>query len=439
MKFYYLKSKLVALLLFVASQQIMAQEASFSPYSRFGIGELRSNGSASQIFGANAGIGELNLLTPNLLNPASFSKLTRPVFDANFVYTNTQLKNNTSTQSINTGTLGSINLVFPFNNGFAAAFRLNPFSTVAYKSTNTITVDTVTASDIYSGSGGITKAQLDISYNFLHKQGDSTYLGIAVSPEYYFGNIIQDRQLELNTAYSQNSANTRKTGVSDLAFSYALIFGKYLNEKHHISVGATFAPSVKLSRTYTELTQNYVSGSFDNINLKDTIFYLENDEGVLALPNRYSLGVSYRYNEKITINLAYRAGEWSKLYQTVEGNEEYFGTSNLSSFSVGLGFAPNNRESFNESIFRQARYNLGYSQNKGYINVNNIDLIEHKLSAGISLPLRKSNSGSFLHLGTVFGTRGDVTLLEENYIKVYFGISIRPKYIDKWFQKRKYN
>ncbi len=143
-----------------------AQTNTFSPYSRYGLGEL-----SQSTFAHNAGMGGASIaLRPdstmpifiNAGNPASYPliRLTTLEVGGTYVYSQFKGANNSSLKKWSAnfayGTLG-----FPIRNNGGACFGLMPYSSVGYETQsvqNEANIGNVTYK--YNGEGGLTKAFL---------------------------------------------------------------------------------------------------------------------------------------------------------------------------------------------------------------------------------------------------------------------------------------
>lgn len=439
MRFYSTIFKIAAaLLLLVGVHSVKAQNQTFSPYSRFGIGELNNSASVFQRLSLNSDISFISKQFANLSNKASISALSAPVFDVSFNYNRTFLENAQGKQTLSSGALGGFVIALPLKNGFGLSLSLAPVSSVGYRSTSLLSQDSITANVINEGSGGINSAQANGSYNFLNKK-DSVFLGVTLGIAYTFGNINSSRSIEFSDQFFKNTRNTQVLSVSDLRYEIGLLYNKYINTNSNIGIGFVYTPSVKLNRSFSELSRNYTVNSLGNESFKDTVFFIEEKTGQITFPASINIGANYAYKEKLNFSVAVLNQTWSDFSQTVQGIESSFGNSNLTRVAFGVRYLPSTQFTFNQSVFQQTTYSLGFATSKGYVNVSDKDINTNALSLGLSMPVRRSNSSTYFHFGTEIGTRGDKDLILEKYVKVFFGLSISPKVIDRWFYKRKYN
>ena len=141
-----------------------AQNNTFSPYSRYGIGEM-----AQPTFAHNTGMGGANIaLKPdssmpiflNVGNPASYAliRLTTLEVGGSFIYSQFKGNNNSGLRKWGTnfayGALG-----FPIRSNGGACFGVLPYSHVGYETKNTVAEANVGNVDYkFYGDGGLSKA-----------------------------------------------------------------------------------------------------------------------------------------------------------------------------------------------------------------------------------------------------------------------------------------
>ncbi len=85
------------------------------------------------------------------------------------------------------------------------------------------------------------------------------------------------------------------------------------------------------------------------------------------------------------------------------------------------------------------KYRMGFRYLDSYLQLNDEQLSQYGISFGIGIPLLKAMSNSWLNIGGEIGERGTLKndLLKEQYVNLYFGLTIAPLKRDKWFRKNK--
>jgi hypothetical protein len=431
------KTLLCSLALLVGSS-MLAQNQTYSPFSRFGIGEINGATSGFQKLSLGSDLAFTSKQLLNFTNKASLPSLQSPVFDVSFAYNSTQLKNSEGTQGLTSGAIGGLILALPLNKGFAASLAITPVSSVGYKSTSTLTQDSIQGQVINEGSGGINDAQATVAYNFFEGQ-DSSYFGLSVTAAYTFGSINRDRSIEFTDSYFKNTRNSTVLSVSDVRFEFGMLYSRYLSAKSKLGLGIVYTPAAKMNRSYNDLMQHYTTNGVGTESFKDTVRYINESTGEVTLPSVFNIGLSYELDKKLILSASLKTSKWSDFSQTINGVETNLGNTDLSEIAFGVRYKPSAKNTLNESVLKQSTLSVGARLSNGYVSIEGEDVAAKAVSLGLSIPLRRSSSNSFFHLGTEFGSRGETDLIQENYVKVFFGLSISPKSVDKWFYKRKYN
>ena len=150
------------LTLFHLPSSIFPQGATTSPYSRYGIGELKENGFAQNFSMAGLGTAlQTDTVAPyniNTNNPASFPYLRITAFETGLTSNTSQLQTGGQTQLTNASSFGYIGFAFPIKKWWGTSVGIVPFSSIGYNikdSKDTTGIDY--ADYYYDGGGGINR------------------------------------------------------------------------------------------------------------------------------------------------------------------------------------------------------------------------------------------------------------------------------------------
>ena len=129
------------------------------------------------------------------------------------------------------------------------------------------------------------------------------------------------------------------------------------------------------------------------------------------------------------VGVDYSGGQWSDFRSY--GIADSLGNS--SRIAVGSEFTPNAASLYN--YLQRITYRLGFYYGTDYVKLRGTDLNYYAVTAGASLPFKRSPDR--LHLGVELGKRGTEVngLIRENFFRFSLGISLN----DRWFVKRKYD
>ena len=164
---------IAAILVLLTSLSVDAQVTTQSPYSRYGLGNVR--GSLLPQFRAMGGISTA-IYKPgpysniNVQNPASYSGITLTTLDMGMSGTFTQLKKDGGDETSFNSTLNHVALAFPLKEGKSAfSVGILPYTELGYEFSSTgryNTVDTNSYNALYTGEGGLTKAYIGFGQQF---------------------------------------------------------------------------------------------------------------------------------------------------------------------------------------------------------------------------------------------------------------------------------
>lgn len=419
---------IAAVLVLITGMTAQAQIITQSPYSSFGLGNVK--GLLLPQLRAMGGIstGVYDYSNINMQNPASYTGIIRTTADIGLTGGFTQLQKGGLKENDFNSSLSHIALAFPIKSGKSGiSFGLMPYTQLGYSYTKTLRVDTTNVNNLYSGEGGLTKAYIGFGQQF----GDHFRVGGNV--EYVFGNLMQNRSSEFNQVPTVNLRQQDKTSVGGVSFSYGAQYDIPVGNKTTITLGysGSSASSVNAKRTF--IARQYTRNAAGEENAaSDTIQLIQNKDTHLKLPLVHNFGFSIRKNNKWMIGADYRTGNWSKLsIDNENGNlEDSWG------FSAGAQYTPDVNSI--GSYFKHVDYRIGFQYDKTFIKMNDQDINQKAITFGFGLPLAPSRYSFYkLNFTTELGQRGTLLngLVKENYINFHLGFTLN----DTWFQKFKLN
>jgi hypothetical protein len=435
---------ITAVLVLLASISVNAQVTTQSPYSRFGVGNIK--GSLLPQFRAMGGVSTaVNKATGynyiNMQNPASYASINLTTIDVGMSASFVNLtKGGANDKSFN-GTLSHVALAFPVTTHSALSFGILPFSELGYNfaEKSTITSGSGTGnpasqsvSNVYSGEGGLTKSYIGYGYQI----GD--HLRIGANVEYIFGNMIENKAVQFDedaAAYATRIQN--KNSVGGINFSYGAQYDVRVGPKMSLNFGYSGTSANDLNSTRTFLATKYLyDGTTGEANVTvETIDSVSTGKSKLRMPLTHNFGIALQKDNKWLIGADFRMGDWSKF--VINGANQ--GLQNSYGASLGGQLTPD-ITSVN-SYFKRVDYRFGLSYDKTYIRMNQNDVKQMAVSFGLGLPLANSvtNRGAFYKVNFTgeYGRRGTMVSgdLRENYINFHLGFTIN----DKWFTRYKIN
>lgn len=420
-----LNNGLLALLFLCISivyhSQVSAQTGSVSPYSRFGIGDILSEGFTHQtgMGGIGAAIAEPGLI--NFINPASYVADSAVVFEFGARGEINQLEANNQTSTRNSASFSYFSLAFPLMKKKAGlAFGLLPFSTVGYD----IVVESEDIPNVgvaryeFEGEGGLNK--------FFVGAGFKIYKGLSagLNVSYLFGTIQNINSLEF--PYSTNYYNSKYINsrtASGVNFNMGLLYEKYFGEERKMTAGFTFSPNTPVNALKNQSYYNYTLSVYGNEIQKDSVYSEKEQDGTIRMPSYWRTGITYGIKDKWMAGVDFNYHHWE--------NYESFGVKDSlkNSYSIQAG----GLKSTSKFVYR-----LGARYSKTYLELRNTRLEDYGITFGWSIRrFAPKKPASMIHLAVEVGKRGTLhdELLLEKYIRLHIGFSLA----DVWFIKPKYD
>ncbi len=424
--------------LLMASFGAYAQTTVQSPYSKFGLGNLKGSILPNQraMGGISAGVFRSSYINNiNMQNPASYAGINLTTLDIGMSGSFANLKTNTLSENSFNSSLSHLAMAFPVTMKSALSVGILPYSELGYNFSNRMTVGTTTDNTktvdyLYSGEGGLSKAYIGYGIQF----GD--HFRVGANAEYLFGNLIQNRSTEyVNEPGAINSRDQLKNSIGGFNFSYGAQYDFRLGNKTSLVLGYSGSSASKLNSEKSQYITIYNKDSQGNeLSALDTLSAVENGKTNLKLPLVHNFGFTLVKENKWLIGADYRTGKWSEMsIDNVNSNlKDTYG------FSVGGQFTPD--VTAINGYFKRVDYRLGFTYDKTYIQMNNQDVKQMALTVGLGLPLQPAYARSSfykMNVSAEIGRRGKVSngLIQERYVNLHLGFMLN----DKWFQRFRFD
>ncbi len=421
----------------VATFSAQAQVTVQSPYSKFGVGNLKTPllPQLRGMGGISTGVFRSSYIDNiNMQNPASYAGIALTTLDIGMGGSYTTIKTSNLSESDFNSSLSHVAMAFPVTKKSALSIGLLPYSELGYNFKNAGQIGT--AADnmkdveyLYSGEGGLSKAYIGYGIQF----GD--HFRVGANAEYLFGNIIQNRSTEfLNDITALNSRNQSKNSISGVGFTYGAQHDFNLGNKTMLVLGYSGSSASKLDSKISQFSTIYLRDAQGNeTSAIDTLSFTVNDETGLKLPLMHSIGFTIQKQNKWLVGADYRMGKWSNM--TIDNvNQNLQDTYGI---SVGAQFTPD--VTAINGYFKRVDYRIGFAHDKTYLQVNNQDIKQTAITFGLGLPLSSYARSSFykMNVSVEVGKRGKIGngLIQENYVNFNLGFMLN----DKWFQRFRFD
>ena len=398
-----------------------AQEGTSSPYSFYGIGDVRFRGTAESRSMGGVFV-EQDSIHMNLENPASFANLKLTTFTLGGTYTTNTLKTDSKSEKTKRTTLDYLAVGLPIGK-LGVGFGLIPYSSVGYK-IESISSDLNSNNRRYSGTGGLNKVFLGLGY----KIAPNFSLGADVN--YNFGKISTN-SLEFITGVPVGTRELNTADLSGVNFNIGAMYQTKISKKLTLFTSLNYALESSLNSQNTRNIATVIYNAGFDVAVVDVLDE-EKNQIDLKFPSKISLSAGIGEARKWLIGgkIAYQKNPGQANTYNASSNVGY---GKYGSVSLGGYFIPN-YNSFS-SYQKRMVYRGGLRYEKTGLVVNGESINDMGLTLGLGFPI--TGVFSNVNLGVELGKKGTTTanLVQENYLKFSLGFSLN----DKWFVKSKFN
>lgn len=406
----------ISLLFTVAS---IAQEGTASPYSFYGIGDVRFKGTVE-----NRLMGGISMLSDsihiNLQNPASFAGLKLTTFTVAGTFKTYDFVTYNDKEKAQRTTLDYLAVAVPIGKKFGASFGLIPYSSVGYKVSNTSTNNLgIQQVKTNVASGGLNKVYVALGYKVTKD------LSVGADFNFNFGTIESESYLLPNVELGILQLNNSE--LNGLNLNLGAMYQKKITAKLDVYSSFVYSPESNL-RVSNSVTTSSISSSGASFQTEDERISKRD----IKLPSKISFGLGIGQTRKWLIGAEITSVESSK-------SSNLFPTYTLGTFensmrySLGGYFLPNYNSFTN--YFNKVTYRGGFRYENTGLVISNESIKEQAFSLGFGFPL--GGTFSNLNIGAELGKRGTAkaNLVQENFFNVMISLSVN----DLWFVKRKYD
>lgn len=400
-------------------------QAARSPFSSYGLGEQYGTALAQ-----SQGMGGVGFSNPGFLyisnqNPALlvYNRLT--TFQAGIIGEQRSQESDSVSEKSGSGNLNYMVLAIPVKPGWwTTSFGLMPYTRLNYllNYKEPIPGTSEYADIVEEGTGGVN--QFYWSNGVSLNPDFSLGLKIAYlfsSTESSYSNLLVDSQVPLSARIND------RTFISSFVFTPALhVHLDSVGAKNHrLNFGIVYDLQANLNAKFNRRIERWnIAG------LLDSTTVISNQPGTITMPGNLMVGMSFSpYPFKWTAAMDASYADYSS-YRDLEGKNRY--GSNSWRIAGGFEYTPD-RNSLSNYLKRMT-YRTGVSIENYPFLANGNTVKDFGITFGVSCPVNRISS---LDLAVKWGKKGDKALnsIEENYFKIYFGITFN----DQWFIKRRFD
>jgi hypothetical protein len=398
-----------------------SQEGTSSPYSFYGIGDVRFKGTAETR--AMGGVSVFpDSIHINLQNPAQFASLKLSSLSVGGTYANTKSKTESQEEKARRTTLDYLAIGIPAGK-FGFGFGLIPYSSVGYKIQKFADASSPITRK-YTGVGGINKAFAGFGYK-LNKN-----FNIGADVQYNFG-TIETKSLRFVDGVQFGTRELNTSDVQGVNFTAALAYQTKFKNKYSFFGSFVFTPGtdLKLENSRSIATVQFFSQGGERV-VDNVEIDVENT--TLKLPTKVAFGAGFGEVKKWLIGtevVFQKTSDLGNRFNDID-NVAY---ENSTRYSLGGYYIPNYNSY--SSYFKKVTYRGGLRYENTGLIINNKSIEDFAVNLGLGMPL--SGTFSNINLGLEIGKKGTkyYGLVEENYFNISVGLSLS----ERWFVKRKYD
>ena len=427
---FYKKLILTALALVLCGSGF-AQSNVDSPYSMFGIGQVRSktlNARLKGMGGVTNAMGDKNMV--NAGNPASYALIDTLafLFDAGVYAQSSTFSTSTLSERAASASLGYVTMGFALTNWWKTAVGVQPYSSVGYNILTTYNNDQVgNCAELFKGEGGLNQVYWGNAFRL------GKHFAVGVNGNFVFGDSKSTTTLAFpDSTYVICSRRSRDIMVRSFMVDYGVMYYGKVGEGLTLNVGATYNQKINLHGTQTTNIRTIEASDLESLSSSTeyviaTVLDTTNDNATFSMPHGVGFGVSLQGN-RWRVGADFNWAQWS----TFARNGINEGLQNSWSVAIGGELQPSSTAISN--YWTRVTYRLGGFYEQTFLRINGHSINKMGVTVGASLPVPRTLSkvDLALEVGNC-GTKSD-NLIKESYVKLTVGVSI----FERWFQKRKY-
>ena len=418
-------------LVLLASLSAFSQSNVDSPYSMFGIGQVREKTMSTRLQGmgglSNA-MCDMAMINPG--NPASYAMIDTLtfLFDAGIYYRSSTFSTSLRSETAYGASLSYLTMGFAFANWWKTVIGVQPYSNVGYHIMTSFHDDEVGSYvELFNGDGGLNQAYWGNAFRL------GKHFSIGVNASYVFGNSKSTTTVAWpDSTYHICSRRSTDVMVRSFMFDYGLMFQGNLGGDVSMVVGLTYNQKIKLRGKQTTYVRTIEADDIENLStsteyLIDVVYDSVTDAS-FSMPHALGFGLAFQKNNRWKIGLDANWAQWS----TFERNGVNGGLQDSWDVAVGVEFIPSWTSL--SGYWARVAYRLGARYGSTYLNLSGNSINMMSFTAGLSLPVPRSMSK--VDLGIEVGNCGTKSdnLIKETYFKFNVGVSIN----ERWFMKRRY-
>lgn len=397
-----------------------------SPFSAFGLGEPYGSALINSQGMAGLGISNPSFWYINNQNPALLVYNRFTTFHAGLVLDQRTATNGALSETNGNGNLNYLVLGVPLRPGkISSVVGLMPYTYRNFSLTYDAVVEgtTTTYSTREEGSGGITQ------FYWANGFAITKDFSVGVRANYLFSSLENrfTNEVQVSQSFPFAPQVFERFYFSDLTLQVGASYRKdsIFNSRNRLNLGFVYGLQSNVNTQFFKTFRRTLAGT--SAIQVDTL--VNNARGKTVLPATLQAGISFGRTEKWIIGSDFHYSDYNQF-------RNYFGSSEGGQANwrwiLGGEFTPDPASLSN--YLKRITYRTGVSVEQYPYLISGSSLRDFGINFGFSLPVSRIST---LDLALRVGRRGDIqnTTIEENYFKLYFGVTFN----DQWFIKRRFD
>jgi hypothetical protein len=425
MQYWINTSKFFVALVFVFTQLISTAQEN-SPYTRYGLGNIKTTENIANRLMGGIALGDNNNLMVNPSNPATYAHLWFTSYNVGMDAVRGNVKSSTATNqtgyaSLNYATFGvkaakNIGLSFGLLPQYSGKYNMQKLDTLFGK---------YARSNNFYGSGSVQRIYGGVAYKY---QNFSAGLNIG----YTFGSTVRSNESDfVDSDKILYNHQYGRTTVSGIFLQGGALYVTDYKEKYQLRVGLSYTLQQNLRSKREEYNETYIG------DINDPLYRYRGDslinvKGKIIVPAVVGVGALFSEGDHWSVGMDLVTSDWSKF----RNNGSVDSTGASWTLKLGGSFTPEVNNTNN--IWRRSTYRIGAYTGKDIYVFNGTSLSRTAVTFGMGLPIKKWNTGTgVVNAGFEIGQRGTTNngLLQEGFTRFMVGVTLN----DKWFIKRRYD
>lgn len=409
---------------FILSLHFSLQAQENSPYSRYGIGNLRDVENIANLGMGGVSVADDNPQVANPINPATYTGLKLASYQVGLTGHFTTLKSATASNKVGKSTLAYVNIGFPISKKMGFSFGLLPLSSVRYNmQTDQMNPElNQEAHNTYYGGGGVQRVYVGTAYRIKD-------FSLGFNTGYQFGNITNASESSFDDSLNILSSNIYgRTIVGGIFWQAGALMNKAIDSSYTLKIGATFTGAQQIKAKKEMYWESYYSDVSNIISRVDSSIDMQ---GKMRIPFKAALGVLLAHDDNWQIGADYSFANWKRFTSFTYADS----TANAWTLRFGAAFVPD--PSSVNTYWKKMTFRAGFYTGKDIFSFNGYQISKTAGTLGIGYPIRRTvNTIGQLNAALEIGSRGNTGngLIKENFTRISIGFTFN----DKWFLKGRY-